>query len=99
MEEEIKNQTEKTLNLESSPPSTSNSIGSKEMLQLHWANYQMRQAHIWQSLNRLTLSIVTLWAIPFVKPELFKTLSLLVFFFPMVAILLAWIVYELSTKD
>ena len=60
-----------------------NEIKLIEALNLHWDNYKMRQAHYWQSLNRFTLAIITLWAVPYVKPDLFNSLGKLILFFPM----------------
>ena len=59
-----------------------------DMLKMHWENYQMRQSHVWKSLERLIFAIVTLWAIPFIKPDLFKE-KYIIFLFPVVALFLS----------
>jgi hypothetical protein len=57
--------------------------------QLQWENYKMRQSHVWKSFDRLILSVVTLWAIPFIKLELFSS-RYVIFLFPIVALLLSF---------
>jgi hypothetical protein len=57
--------------------------------QLQWENYKMRQAHVWKSLDRLVFAVVTLWAIPFIKLDLFDY-KYIIFLFPTVALLLSY---------
>lgn len=57
-------------------------------LQLQWENYKMRQSHVWRSFERLILIVVTLWAIPFVKPNLLAY-KYIIYFFPLVALFLS----------
>src|SRR5688572_22285705 len=57
--------------------------------QLHWENYKMRQSHVWKSFDRLILAVVTLWAIPFIKLELFDS-KYVIFLFPIVALFLSF---------
>lgn len=65
-----------------------NNLTKQDILQLHWENYQLRQSHVWRSLERLILAVVTLWAIPFIKPELFKNIYIILFL-PIVALSLS----------
>lgn len=60
-----------------------------DTIQFHWENYKMRQAHVWKSLDRLILAVITLWAIPFIKIELFDH-KFIIFLFPIVALGLSY---------
>lgn len=72
------------------PALKTDELSKAEMMQLHWSNFQFRQSHIWRNLNRLIFATVVLWAIPFINPTLFKTLSIFILFFPFVAVFLSW---------
>ena len=62
-----------------------------DWIEFHWKNYQLRQVHIWQSLNRMIFAMAILWSVPFIRPSLFKDLDKLILFFPIVALLLSLI--------
>lgn len=64
-------------------------IIDNDVFQIHWKNYEMRQAHFWQSFNRLTFAMVTLWSIPFIYPKLFEILEFFILLFPLIAIFLS----------
>jgi len=54
-----------------------------------WEEIKLRQEHYWSSFNRFALAILTLIAIPYVKPDLSERLGRAVLVFPLVALVLA----------
>jgi hypothetical protein len=62
-----------------------------DWIEFHWKNYQLRQVHIWQSLNRMIFATAILWSVPFIRPSLFIHLKHFILFFPAVAFLLSLI--------
>jgi hypothetical protein len=60
-----------------------------EVIKIFWEDYKMRQAHYWSSLTRFTLAIITLWVLPYIRPDVVRLLGLLVLIFPAIALLLS----------
>jgi hypothetical protein len=58
-------------------------------IKILWEDYKMRQAHYWNSLSRFTLAVITLWVLPYVRPDIVKALGLFVLIFPAIAFLLS----------
>jgi hypothetical protein len=67
----------------------------QQAIQLLWDEWKYRHDLFWRSLFRWAGVVVTLWVIPFVKPEVFKPWPKIALFFPAMAFILslfsAWI--------
>ena len=71
-------------------------MDDKQAADLLWQEWKYRHDLFWKSLFRWAGAVLTLWIIPFVKPEVFKPWPKLVLAFPVTAFLLsmfsAWII-------
>src|SRR5438105_1214590 len=67
----------------------------KQAIQLLWDEWKYRHDLFWKSLFRWAGAVLALWAIPFLKPDIFKPWPIVALAFPAMAFLLsicsAWI--------
>src|SRR5207302_2212687 len=60
-----------------------------QAIQLLFEEWKYLHDYFWRSLFRWAGAVVTLWVIPFIKPEIFKAWPKIVLFFPCMAFVLA----------
>jgi len=64
----------------------------EEAIKILWDDYRLRQEHYWKMLSQSSLAIITLWVIPYLKPEVLSMIGPFVYFFPFVAFILTLVV-------
>jgi len=71
-------------------------MDEKQAIDLLWAEWKYRHDLFWKSIFRWAGAVLTLWVIPFLKPEVFKPWPKVALAFPILAFLLslfsAWII-------
>jgi hypothetical protein len=73
-------------------------IEEKQAIQLFWEEWKYRHDLFWRLLFRWAGAVITLWIIPFVKPEVFKPFPRTALLFPVVALFVtifsAWVLWS-----
>jgi len=64
-------------------------IDSKVAVNLLWQEWKYRHDLLWKMLFRWAGAVVTLWIIPFLKPEVFNPFPLVALAFPIIALVLS----------
>ena len=75
--------------------SVNNQLNKNEAIKLLWDEYNLRYTNYWSMFNRFALAILTITVIPYIKPDIVKTLGMLIIVFPIISFLLtlacAWL--------
>jgi hypothetical protein len=61
-------------------------IDEEQAIQLLWEEWKYRHDLFWRLLFRWAGAVITLWIIPFIKPEVFKPFPRTALLFPVVAL-------------
>jgi hypothetical protein len=64
-------------------------MDEKQAIDLLWDEWKYRHDLFWKLFFRCAGSVITLWAIPFVKPDIFKPFPLTALILPLLALLLS----------